>query len=238
MSVRLAFDTATDWGSVAVEKNGRIVSERVFGDRSHASRLMPAIMECLVSIGRDWGEVDELIVADGPGSFTGLRIGFATMKGLVTGHAIPVFVTPSIVALAHAAVPHVNEQPVVAIFDALRGQVFAGVFAFERGKMITHLAPTLTTLEELRDWTGPAPALAIGHGALTYTNAIEDWLGRPPLPGRPHARSLLALRDLQSATHRVSDPLTVEPAYGRSAEAQVRWEREHGRTLPHSTGGR
>jgi len=235
MTVRLAFDTATDWGSVAVEKNGRVVSERVFGDRTHASRLMPAIMECLASVGRDWGEIDELVLADGPGSFTGLRIGFATMKGLVTGQAIPVHLTPSLAALAFGAVPHAGDRPVLALFDALRGQVFAAVFAFEAGEMKTHLAPSLTTIEEIQRLGCPPPAVAIGDVALAHAREIDDRLGCQAMPGRPHARSLLGLRAVRSATRLVSDPLVVEPAYGRVAEAQVRWEREHGRTLPHST---
>src|SRR6185295_14196793 len=83
VSLLLAIDTATDMGSVAVGKPGAIASEVFMGTRRHATALTPAVNEALRLAGVSLEHVTGVIVADGPGSFTGLRIGFATVQGLI-----------------------------------------------------------------------------------------------------------------------------------------------------------
>ena len=83
MTLALALDTATDHGSVAVGQPGNVVAELRFIKRRHASGLMPSIVEALNRAGARFGDLTDIVVADGPGSFTGLRIGFATVKGML-----------------------------------------------------------------------------------------------------------------------------------------------------------
>jgi hypothetical protein len=108
--------------------------------------------------------------------------------------------------------------PVAASFDALRGQVFGAVYAFPPGRVDTLVAPALFPAAALADVSPVPPAIVVGDSALATL---------PPI-----AAALLALRELEGAARPALDP-AVEPAYGRPAEAQAKWEALHGRPLPH-----
>jgi hypothetical protein len=102
----------------------------------------------------------------------------------------------------------------------------------------TLFPPQLTTPEALVR-AAPAAAIAVGGGAVAHAALMRQWTGRPPVGppvGMPRAAALLELLDVAGATTAVDDPAALEPTYGRLAEAQTRWERAHGRALPHSPG--
>lgn len=239
MRLYLALDTATPFGSVAVGTSGGVIAEVSVGPRRHAAATLPAAAEVLRLAGAGFADLEGIVLADGPGSFTGLRIGFATAKGILHEHpAISLRLAPSLLALAWGARPFAG-GPVAALYDALRGDVFAAVYAFGEGTLETRLAPCLAPPAELVR-TVPPPVIAVGDGAVVHSALMEAWTGRPPVgppAGVPHAGSLLALLDLPGATTPVEHPEAVEPTYGRLAEAQARWERAHGRPLSHPPGG-
>jgi len=118
----LAIDTATDIASVAV----RTVARSARGARQHASRIVPLVAEVLAHARLSVRDLAGVIVGDGPGSFTGLRIGWAVAKGLVQERQLPLIAIPSLLAAAHAA----GVETVAACYDALRGQVFGGMYGF------------------------------------------------------------------------------------------------------------
>lgn len=234
MKLHLAIDTATPLGSVALGDEKILVGEIVIGDRRHAAALVPAIEDLLRLGGRRWQDLAGIVLADGPGSFTGLRIGFATVQGLAREHpALDVRRAPSLLATAWSVLGCCN-GPVAAVYDALRGEVFAAVYEFGGGRITTLLAPRLTTPEALAA-SGLRPCLAAGDGAVVHAALMRQWTGRAPLGppvGAPRASALLALLSVPEATTSVADPATAEPDYGRAAEAQVRWEHQHGQPLP------
>jgi tRNA threonylcarbamoyladenosine biosynthesis protein TsaB len=238
VSWHLALDTATPLGSVAVGDHGGARAEATVGDRRHAAATLPAIEQVLRLAGVRLADLDGIVLADGPGSFTGLRIGFATAKGLLREHpGLTLRVVPSLMGLAwHVAA--FSGGPVAALYDALRGEVFAAVYAVGHGGIETLLAPRLTTPEALVQ-RAPPVALAVGDGAAAHAALMRQWTGRPPVgppQGAPRAGALLELLGVTGATTVVDDPSALEPTYGRLAEAQARWERTHGRPLPHSPG--
>jgi tRNA threonylcarbamoyladenosine biosynthesis protein TsaB len=239
VSLYLAIDTATDIGSVAVGEPGRTVSEVVFTDRRHAAALVPAVEEVLRLAGAGYGDLTGLAVADGPGSFTGLRIGFATAKGILRVHEGLVLRTaPSLLATAWVAQRYVA-GPVAALYDALRGEVFGAVYAREGDAVRTLVAPVRSTPEALAERAPVRPVLAVGDGAVAHAAAMQAWTGREPLgppAGAPKAGALIELLALEGAAVLVADPAAFEPAYGRQAAAQDKWEQRHGRPLPHSGG--
>ena len=97
----LALDTATPAGSVAVEESGRILSLRTFdAARGHSRRLFVEIDAALADAGRERSQIDGVAVTIGPGSFTGLRIGMSTAKGLCYGLEKPLCMVSSLAALA------------------------------------------------------------------------------------------------------------------------------------------
>lgn len=239
MRVQLALDTATAFGSVAVGTSQGAMAEVSLGHRRHAAATLPAVEEVLRLAGARFADVEGIVLADGPGSFTGLRIGFATAKGILHQHpALTLRLAPSLLALAWGARPFAGAA-VAALYDALRGDVFAAVYAFGEGRLETWVTPRLTTPAELVQ-TVPRPAIAVGDGAAVHASLMLEWTGRPPVgppAAVPRAVALLELLDVPGATTLVEDPGAVEPTYGRLAEAQARWERAHGRPLSHPPRG-
>jgi tRNA threonylcarbamoyl adenosine modification protein YeaZ len=232
----LALDTATDVASVAVGAfpDGVRAVRSVHGARQHAAQIVPLVHEVLALAGARVQDLAAVIVGDGPGSFTGLRIGWAAAKGLVQDRGLPLWAVPSLMGAAHAAARG-DVGPVAACFDALRGQVFGAVYAFppppHLGRVETLVAPALFTPAALARVAPVRPLVAVGDGAVRYAEDVVAWTGRAPLAldtVAPVAASLLALRPREQAG--------AEPSYGRPAEAQAKWEARHGRSLPHSAG--
>ncbi len=241
MSLYLAIETATDVGSVAVGDPGRVLSEVAFADRRHAAALTAAVEEALRLAGASYETLDGVAVSDGPGSFTGLRIGFATAAGLLRAHdRLTLSTTPSLAVAAWAAHRYA-EGPVAAMYDALRGDVFGAVYDCGEGALRTLLGPTCVPVRVLVERSPVVPALAVGDGALAYAEAVLEWTGREPLgppAGVPRAGALLEMLAVPGGATAIEDLDTFEPAYGRRAAAQAKWEEEHGRPLPRSGGDR
>lgn len=237
MTLFVALDAATDVGSVAVGTPGSPAAEVIIGKRRHAADFVPAIEETLHLAGASWRDISGMIVADGPGSFTGLRIAFATALGILRQRPdVALFTAPSLIATALLG-SHVAPGPVAALYDALRGEVYAAVCDFTNGVRVV-VPPTLTTVAQLAS-DGVVARLAIGDGTRAHASEILRWTGRShvePPAGAPRASMLIELIEAGVAT-RVADRATWEPSYGRPAEAQARWERTHGRALPGATGG-
>ena len=226
----LAIDTATDVASAAVGSADKILAARAIrGARQHAAQLVALIDQVLREANLESKELAGIVVGDGPGSFTGLRIGWAAAKGLAQEREIQIIAVPTLMGAAHAA--HRGQPgPVAACFDALRGQVFAAIYAFSPGRVKTLRAPVVTTLAHLLKGN-IKPWLAVGDGAARYAAECQEWTGRPPVGLEtvpPIAGSLLAL-----APHE-GHP-AGEPEYGRPAEAQAKWEAHYGRPLPNSS---
>jgi len=231
----LAIDTATDVASVAVRVGEQTFARSIRGARQHAAQIVLLIDEVLKAAQLPLDQVTGIIVADGPGSFTGLRIGWAAAKGLLHGrrHASLIAI-PSLLAAAHAAGGHT----VAACYDALRGQVYGAVYAFTEDAVKTLVPAGVFTIAELAAAAPRRPELAVGDGAVRYHAEVQQWTRRPPvgldaLP--PSAGSLLALYEYEGARSPRADTSVAEPVYGRPAEAQVKWETRHGRPLPHSS---
>ena len=239
MTLTVALDTATDLATVAVGDGRTLLAEVTLGPRRHASALLPAVEEALRLGGGAVRDVVRVLLADGPGSFTGLRIGVATVQGLRRARPdITVATAPSLLAAAWVGAQFAP-GPVAALYDALRGEIYAAVYRFRDGTVEVLAPPALTTLDALVNACPVVPAVAVGDGAALDVEAIRAWTGRPPvLPplGAPRAAALLMLDRDSSVLSPVDDPATFEPEYGRPAEAQVRWERAHGRQLPDAPG--
>ncbi len=216
----LTLDTATDRASLALGgPSGLLAEAELVGARRHASGLVPALESCLRQAGASVEELEALVIADGPGSFTGLRVGIAVAKGLLRVARVPCWTAPSL--LACAAAVRESEGPVLAVANALRGEVYAAAYRFHGHAVEELLAPVVVRPDQLATLF-PAPAAVVGPGATL--------LG-PYQPSWPRAADLLALVGWAGALRVVPDPARWEPVYGRPAEAQAQWERTHGRPL-------
>jgi tRNA threonylcarbamoyladenosine biosynthesis protein TsaB len=241
----LAIDTATDVASVAVGQGGAVIAgAHSQGARRHAAEILRLVDFALSRAGWRPADLDGLVLGDGPGSFTGLRIGWAAAKGLAQEAGLEIRAVPSLLAAAAGAAARLGggAVPIAACFDALRGQVYGAMYVIHPDRVETLLAPVVATVAELTALTvaggASSPRLVVGDGAVRYGEAVREWSGAPPLPLDqlpPAATQLLALAERPGAARAIDDFTTAEPVYGRPAEAQAKWEAQHGRPLPDPT---
>lgn len=206
----LAIETATRRGSVALLRGGDRVERVLPADRTTAESLLPEIDALLQEAGMGLAELGAFAVSIGPGSFTGLRIGVATVKGLAFGSALPVAPVPTLAALALAAG---GEGPLVALLDAQRGEVYAAGYP-EPGALEPALLPEgLYTGEELAARLPARPRL-VGEGV-----AILGLEGEAVVPGAGAVAQLGLARIREGGALSAAE---LVPRYVRRAEAEAR----------------
>lgn len=195
----------------------------------HGARLPAALNDLLVAEGLDLAAVEGYAVGLGPGSFTGLRIGLATWKGLAYANRRPVAGVSSLAAMALAAAPAAPEGVVlVPLLDAKKGEVYAGFYRRSGGgggileaRPPAALAPG-ALLEVLAGLGGAA--LGFGEGYAAFREALAG--GLPEIPGGPSTPSAEAVGRL--AASRLGDYdepalFALEPHYVRPSEAEVKF---------------
>lgn len=217
--ITLALDASTYRGTVAVLEGSRILTEVSAQMRGkHAEQLMPAVARALKDAGQDLGRVARVVCGAGPGSFTSLRIAASIAKGIAVGRGIPLYAVSSLALLVAGNVSDGPRGPrrYLAVLDALRGESYVAVFEHDAGRVRAagdmRLVPT-TTLQQVAE---ASDARVVGP------DQPQGW--------EPHARGLSLLGDLIDSSQPV-DLAGWEPVYGRMAEAQVKWEAAHGRSL-------
>ncbi|ASK61239.1 tRNA (adenosine(37)-N6)-threonylcarbamoyltransferase complex dimerization subunit type 1 TsaB [Virgibacillus phasianinus] len=130
----LAIDTSNQIMGVAVVKNNVLLGEIVTNlTKNHSVRLMPAISQLMKDTSMSPEQLDEIIVAKGPGSFTGVRIGLATAKAMAWSLGIPVKGVSSLETLAYQG--SFFNSYVCPFFDARRGMIYTGLYQWNRNKM-------------------------------------------------------------------------------------------------------
>lgn len=219
MALVLALEASTYAGSAAVVSGKRVLAGREIAMRGqNEERLMPAVAAVLDDAGVPGSKLSAIVCGSGPGSFTSLRISGSIAKGLAAGWAKPLFVLPSLALMVAGTAAPLHAGRYVASIDALRDEVFAGVYEVEPDGSIVECAEWRRlhrkAIPELaRTWSASVIGAGDAGGGVPRASAVArlaDWLERAvPV-------------DLD----------TWEPDYGRKAEAQVRWEAAHGRELP------
>ena len=237
--MRLALETATDRASVALGgSSADAVVRELAGARRHAAELLPMIDAVLREAGARLSDVRGIVLSDGPGSFTGLRVGAAVAKALVQARGLPLWVAPSLmVRAAGVAQPGAT---VLAVADALRGELYAAAYRFDDRGVETLLAAGVRRPDELVAGD-VSPDVIVGQIPEVAVGVLERWSGRALIGGEaatPHARMLLYLVGRPGGAVRIDPVEGWQPVYGRPAEAQARWETAHGRPLPDSIGSR
>lgn len=233
----LGIDTATDRLSVAVgEPGGVVVGRTAMGARRHTSLLVALLEESLGELGASLDQVAAIAVSDGPGSFTGLRVAAAWAKGMARARGLPVWTASTLLV---RAAPHARPgETVFGVGTALRGELYLAGYRIGERRIEVILAPTVLAAE-----TGPPAALAadcvVGDSDQAALGRWR-WAGAPRLVGAPaglpNAASLIGLIGRPGGAIPIHDVAGWEPTYGRLAEAQVKWERAHGRSLADPSG--
>lgn len=226
----LALDTTTRAGSVAVCDDDRVLA-LVPGDasRTHAERLPAELAAALDAASLTRDQIDLLAVATGPGAFTGLRIGLATIQGLAMTLNKPVIGVSALDALA-AQASDSGADLVLPWMDAQRGEVFATLIDPRRQAVVE--APTAASPEVLltawRAHLSGRHALFIGDAAardatLIAAHADGRWDVRTPAPLAPQIAALGARR---ARSGEAGPPHMLEPIYVRRPDPEIERERK------------
>jgi tRNA threonylcarbamoyladenosine biosynthesis protein TsaB len=233
----LALDTATDRCSVAATDGTRVVERHLDGARQHARSVLGLADALLAELGAAPRDVQRMLTADGPGSFTGLRVAASVAKGLAWAGRIEWRVAPSLLVRAAGHVPSAGAT-VLALSDALRGDLYAGAWRFSADAVVPVGDPPRARAPHTLGEFGAVDAV-VGSVPDALRDAVEQATGCVLLGGPdalPSAAQLLRLDRLTGGTRVIDDVAGWEPEYGRPAEAQAVWERKHGRPLPSPPG--
>jgi tRNA threonylcarbamoyladenosine biosynthesis protein TsaB len=227
----LALETSGNSGSVAALDASQLVLQQALADGSRSAQsLAPAIHRLLAEVGWPVGQVELIAVTQGPGSFTGLRIGITTAKALAYAVGARVMGVNTLEVIARQA-PAMREAPALwAVLEAQRGEVFAARFVAETPNRLS--APGGVQIIDRHAWLAQLAAgeAVSGPGLLSSLAGIRSdvtvveqqfWLPRAAGVGR--------LAYEQSLAGRHDDLFQLTPQYFRQAAAEEQWERRHGR---------
>ncbi|HEY7724551.1 MAG TPA: tRNA (adenosine(37)-N6)-threonylcarbamoyltransferase complex dimerization subunit type 1 TsaB [Anaeromyxobacteraceae bacterium] len=198
----------------------------------HGGRLPGALQDLLVAADRRIADLEAYAVGLGPGSFTGLRVGLATWKGLAYANRRPIAGASSLMAMALAAAPDAGEGALlVPLLDARKGELYAGFYRVRRGKLEAAapeaaLGPQALLERAAALALGGSEPLAFGEGYQAHRAALqgrlpllETALSTPPA----HAVARLAAAQLEGAAFDAPALYALEPHYLRPSEAEVKF---------------
>lgn len=229
----VALDTATE--AVAIGIAGSIESPVVWHTESELaprranSVTLSRLSDALAGMGASMRDVDAVVVGRGPGSFTGVRIGVATAKGLAHGAGVPLFGVGTLDAVAHVLARDF-EGTIALVGDAMRGEVYPAIFSAEGGRARRLSSDTVAKpLDVAEHWarTLSGPVLLAGNGLAKYRDVFTDALGDRAIVAHEHlwfpsGEGLIgAFVDArETATLVGGDAGTVLPVYTRLSDAE------------------
>lgn len=217
--ISLVLEASTYAGSAALLDGSRLIMERSVAMRgTEHEALMSAVGELLAACNVTPAMIERVICGAGPGSFTSLRIAGAIAKGISAASGAPLVAISSL-ALMIGALPACQAGRYLAVLDAMRGDSYVQEFSVDdSGRIEVAGAQAVVATAALGDLARDSAAMAVGPARSGAERAA------------PHARGAAMLTNMIDVTQ-PADLGAWEPLYGRQAEAQVKWEAEHGRAL-------
>ncbi|HEY3367559.1 MAG TPA: tRNA (adenosine(37)-N6)-threonylcarbamoyltransferase complex dimerization subunit type 1 TsaB [Symbiobacteriaceae bacterium] len=241
----LALETATSSCTVAVTDGEAVLAESTLAvPRAHSTRLMPLIARAVAEGGLAKTDLDAIAVGIGPGSFTGLRIGLATAKGLAFALEKPCVGVSTLFAMAYGTCAQIGL--VVPMLDAKRGEVFAGIYAAGDRDPATWaevMAPAHIAVERLAEHLADLrTGLRHSWQFVTVCGDVAEQYGPRLAPAGvvrlapagamlPRAWAVAAVARSLLARGTETSPDALAPLYLRKSEAETLWE---ARKLPSS----
>lgn len=221
----LAIDTSNQVMGIAVSDGDNIIGEYITNlNKNHSIRVMPAIHDLMQEVGLEPKQLDRIIVAHGPGSYTGVRIGVTIAKTLAWTLNIPIVGVSSLEVLARNG--QLFNGVVSPIFDARRGQVYTGLYAFQ-GESFQSLKADQIIM--LKDWVEELKqrsekVLFLGNDVPLHEAVIKEMLqeqaviASPTLFNpRPSELVIIGINKEPQEVH------SFVPNYIRLAEAEAKW---------------
>lgn len=231
----LALDSSGQVASVAILEDDELIAEYTTNyKKTHSETLVPMLDEIFKMTGIDIGTVDAIAVTKGPGSFTGLRIGSSTVKGLSYYLKKPIIAVPTVDAIAQNLWG--TDKLVCPIMDARREEVYTGIYKFEDGELKTVLEQCALPVKEIceRLLKIGQDVVFLGDGVPVYKEMIDGLLSgnvshsyAPANANRQRAGSVGVLAIKYFRDGKLEDAATLKPEYLRLSQAE-RERREKG----------
>jgi tRNA threonylcarbamoyladenosine biosynthesis protein TsaB len=224
----LGIETATKTGGVAIISEGGILAEYTLNiEITHSERLMATVDRVLRDTGITLADIDGFAVSIGPGSFTGLRIGVATVKGLAFTTGKPVAAVPTLEALAWN-LPQAG-HPVCPLLDAKKHEVYAALYRYQNSSLEEVLPAAVLPIATLAE-SITGQTVFTGEGAAVFREELLALLGDQasfaPLSALvPSAASVAEIGLLRLLHGGGTNPDDLAPLYIRRPEAEIAWER-------------
>ncbi|MBZ0157959.1 MAG: tRNA (adenosine(37)-N6)-threonylcarbamoyltransferase complex dimerization subunit type 1 TsaB [Alphaproteobacteria bacterium] len=221
----LAIETSTMLGGVALMEDSTLVAEmRMNIQVTHSERILTGIDHLLRHAGFGLEEIDVFGIAIGPGSFTGLRVGLSTLKGLVYASGKPLVSVPTLEAFAWN-LPFAA-HPVCPLLDARKREVYAGVFIWNNDGFTRLVQERAVRLEDLLAAL-QGEAVFIGEGAVLYRDTISRIMGSRAHFGQPQdmvpsPANVACLCMRKAERGEFDDPVRLSPLYLRRSEAEIK----------------
>ena len=201
----------------------------------HATELLPMAAQLLAEAGVAWSALDRIAVGVGPGTFTGLRVGIATARGLAQSLPVELVGVSSLQALAQGTAVQDGQERMLAVIDARRGQAFAAAYAVAGRDSIDQLtAPRALAPEDLGSiaaeaWPASEPNaqswLAVGNGATRFRDHLELAGALVPPEDSPlHLVSALSICELGTHDEASRSYEEILPDYRRNPDAEIALE--------------
>lgn len=219
----LGIDTASGFASVAVIDGDRVLADTRSDTSGHRADLLVLVDDVCARAGVSALQLDGVAIGAGPGSFTGLRIGMATAKGIAFAAQRPLWAVSSLAALAHAELARDPSGDVVAVLDARRGEIYVGAYRHTPAAGEAARGSVELVGDERVIAPGALAAFA-PPGARFVGDAADAYPELAPLPGTwrqtPSGASVAALA---LAGARVDVLVRGVPTYIRPSEAEVNY---------------
>ncbi|MCK4837463.1 MAG: tRNA (adenosine(37)-N6)-threonylcarbamoyltransferase complex dimerization subunit type 1 TsaB [Desulfobulbaceae bacterium] len=222
----LAIETATMCGSVALLSGNRCLAEySVDTATTHSRRLIQQIAQVMNETESNWEQLDGIAVSLGPGSFTGLRIGLSTAKGLAMAADRPLLGVPTLDGLAQQIIAPAGTK-VCALLDARKKEVYAAFFKCNSAGKPEKTSVDLVMPPEKLATLIEQPTLLVGDGAIVYQEFFKEILGEsiifaPAHSFFPRAATIGLLATKMFANQDFLDPASAVPIYVRPSEAEL-----------------
>ncbi len=234
----LAIDSSGVTASVAVIEDDILKAEyTVDYKKTHSQTLLPMIAEIARMTDTDIKELDAIAVAAGPGSFTGLRIGAATAKGIAFVADIPIIPVPTVDALAYCLVG--NEGIICPLMNARRKEAYTGIYRFEGDRMITLKEQCVLPLSEILPSVNEygERVMFLGDGIPEFMSTIKErvkvpYYFAPPHLARQRAGAVGTLGQKLFEEGKAVSVGEFKPVYLRLSQAErERLEKENGESM-------
>lgn len=226
MSTILAIDTSTEACSVALLYRNEITYDFAISARDHTKQILPMVDKLLKQSDCQLSNVDAIAFGQGPGSFTGVRIGIGVAQGLALGISKPMIGVSTLMTLAQGVYRTQHANNVIAAIDARMNEIYLGQYQFNNNQWQAVIPECVLAPEKVTEQVKhiSIDSYSAGTGWQTYPNMILDI--KPSDILLPHAQDLIVIANQKWERNEIINVENVEPTYLRN---EVTWKKLPGR---------